>query len=74
MGGALGAAMRHAWARAPLWVVPLLGALLEALQVLQPAHIASTTDVLVLWAGALAGAHVVARMGSPRAAWPGEEP
>ena len=73
MGGALGAAMRHAWARAPLWVVPLLGALLEALQVLQPAHIASTTDVLVLWAGALAGAHLVARMGSPRAMWPGEE-
>ncbi len=74
MGGALGAAMRHAWARAPLWTVPVLGALLEALQVLQPARIASTTDVLVLWAGALAGAHLVARVGSPPRATPGGKP
>lgn len=63
LGGALGAAMRHAWARPPLWLVAVLGVLLEALQVLQPAHIASTTDVLLLWTGALAGAHLVARMG-----------
>ena len=56
LGGGLGAAMRRAWARPPLWAVALLGALLEALQVLQPAHIGSTTGVLVLWAGALAGA------------------
>jgi len=63
LGGALGAAMRHAWARPPLGLVAVLGVLLEALQVLQPAHIASTTDVLLLWTGALAGAHLVARMG-----------
>jgi VanZ family protein len=72
LGGALGAAMRHAWTRPPLLLVALLGALLEALQVLQPAHIASTTDVLVLWAGALAGAHLVARMGAPGAPRRGE--
>ena len=61
LGGALGAAMRHAWARPPLGLVAVLGALLEALQIFQPAHIASTTDVLLLWAGALAGAHLVSR-------------
>jgi VanZ family protein len=60
LGGALGAAMQGAWARPRLVLVAVLAATLEALQIFQPTHIASTTDVLLLWAGALAGAHLLA--------------
>jgi hypothetical protein len=74
LGGALGAAMRYAWPRPPLLLVAVLAALLEALQVLQPVHIASTTDVLLLWAGALAGAHLVARARPPDGPTRGENP
>ncbi len=59
LGGALGAAMRRAWTRPPLGLVAVLGAVLEALQILQPTHIPSTTDVLLLWAGALAASYGV---------------
>jgi len=74
LGGALGAAMRYSWPRPPLVLVAVLAALLEGLQVLQPARIASTTDVLLLWAGALAGAHLVARERPPDGHPRGENP
>ena len=51
--------MRRAWTRPPLGLVAVLGAVLEALQILQPTHIPSTTDVLLLWAGALAASYGV---------------
>ena len=61
LGAALGAAMRHAWPRPRLVLVLLLGVLLEAAQVLQPVHTPAVSDALVIYAGAIAGAWVVAR-------------
>jgi VanZ family protein len=61
LGGALGAALRAAWPRPRLLLAAGLAAVLEGLQMFQPAHTASTTDVLLLYAGAVAGAHLVAR-------------
>lgn len=59
LGAALGAAMRHATPRPRLILVLVLAGLLEAAQVFQPVHIASVTDVLVLYVGALAGAYLL---------------
>jgi VanZ family protein len=61
LGAAVGAAMRYASPRPRLVLVLLLGALLEAVQILQPVHIPATTDVLTLYLGALAGAHLLNR-------------
>jgi VanZ family protein len=61
LGAALGAAMRHAWPRPRLGLVLLLGALLEAAQVLQPVHTPAVTDALMIYVGALVGARLVAR-------------
>ena len=61
LGGALGGAMRWASPRPRLILVAGLAAALEGLQVLEPAHTASTTDVLLLYGGAVAGAHLVGR-------------
>jgi len=72
LGGALGAAMRWASPRPRLILVAGLAAALEALQIAQPAHTASTTDVLLLYAGAVAGAYFVGRgQAGPRRA-PGD--
>jgi VanZ family protein len=61
LGAAVGAAMRHASARPRLVLVLLLGALLEAIQVLQPVHTPAVTDALMIYVGALVGARLVAR-------------
>jgi VanZ family protein len=61
LGAALGAAMRHASPRPRLILVLVLAALLEAAQVLQPTHIASVGDAVVIYVGALAGAYLVGR-------------
>jgi VanZ family protein len=61
LGAALGAAMRHATPRPRLILVAVLAALLEAAQIFQPVHIASVTDVLLIYVGALAGAYFVGR-------------
>jgi VanZ family protein len=53
--------MRGASPRPRLILVAGLAAILEAMQVAQPTHTASTTDVLLLYVGAVAGAHLVAR-------------
>jgi VanZ family protein len=53
--------MRHAWPRPRLGLVLLLGALLEAAQILQPVHTPALTDALTIYAGALVGARLVAR-------------
>jgi VanZ family protein len=64
LGAAVGAAMRHASPRPWLVLVPLLGVLLEAAQVLQPVHTAAVSDALVIYVGAIAGARFVAWMSS----------
>jgi VanZ family protein len=61
LGAAVGAAMRHASPRPRLGLVLLLGALLEAAQILQPVHTPALTDALMIYAGALVGARLVAR-------------
>jgi VanZ family protein len=53
--------MRHAWPRPRLWLVLVLGALLEAAQVLQPVHTPAVTDALMIYVGALVGARLVVR-------------
>jgi hypothetical protein len=63
LGGAVGAAMRYATPRPRPAVVLAVAALLEAAQVLQPVHVPATTDVLVLYAGALAGSYLVEQSG-----------
>jgi len=67
LGAAVGAAMRYASPRPRLGLVLLLAALLEAAQIFQPVHTASTTDVLTIYAGALAGAYLVSRQELSRA-------
>jgi VanZ family protein len=61
LGALVGAAMRHAWRRPRLLLVLVLGALLEAAQVLQPVHTPAVTDALMIYVGALVGARLVAR-------------
>ena len=61
LGGTVGAAMRYARARPRLLGVLLLAALLEAVQVGQPVHTASITDVVTLYVGAVLGATLVSR-------------
>jgi VanZ family protein len=61
LGALVGAAMRHAWPRPRLLLVLLLGALLEAAQVLQPVHTPAVTDALMIYVGAIVGARLVAR-------------
>jgi VanZ family protein len=61
LGGGVGAAMRYASSRPRLLVVAVLAALLEAAQVGQPIHTASTTDIITLYVGAVLGANVVSR-------------
>jgi len=61
LGGLVGAAMRHAWPRPRLILVLVLGGLLEAAQVIQPAHTPAVTDALMIYVGALVGARLVAR-------------
>jgi VanZ family protein len=61
LGALVGAAMRHAGPRPRLWLVLVLGALLEAAQVLQPVHTPAVTDALMIYVGALVGARLVAR-------------
>lgn len=61
LGGALGAAMRYATPRPRLGLVLVGMILLEALQIAQPVHTPSTTDVLVLYVGALLGASLTRR-------------
>jgi VanZ family protein len=61
LGAALGAAMRHAWSRPWLLLVLPLAMFLEAAQVFQPVHTPAVTDALMIYAGALVGARLVAR-------------
>ena len=61
LGAAVGAAMRAAQPRPRLSLVLLLAAVLEAAQVLEPVHVAATGDVLVIYAGAVAGCYLVDR-------------
>jgi VanZ family protein len=61
LGGLVGAAMRHAWPRPRLILVLILGALLEAAQVIRPAHTPAVTDALMIYVGAIVGARLVAR-------------
>lgn len=61
LGGAVGAAMRYASPRPRLVRVLGVAALLEAVQIVQPVHIPSATDVLTLYLGALVGAFLVER-------------
>jgi VanZ family protein len=53
--------MQYASPRPRLVLVLAAAALLEAAQVLQPVHTPSTTDVLTVYGGALAGAYLVDR-------------
>jgi VanZ family protein len=61
LGAALGAAMRYATPRPRLVLVLAGAALLEAMQIVQPVHTPSVTDVLVLYVAALVGASLVGR-------------
>ena len=61
LGAAVGAALRYATPRPRLALVLAGVALLEAMQIVLPARTPSVTDVLVLSAGALAGAFLVER-------------
>jgi VanZ family protein len=61
LGGAVGAALRHASPRPRLELVLVVAALLEAAQILQPVHTPSTTDILTLYFGALMGSYLMER-------------
>ena len=66
LGAALGAAMRYATPRPRLVLVLAGAALLEAMQIVQPVHTPSVTDVLVLYVAALVGASLVGRSEAAR--------
>ena len=61
LGAAVGAAMRYATPRPRLALVLAGAVLLEVMQIAQPVHTPSITDVLVLYVAARAGAYLVAR-------------
>ena len=61
LGGGVGAAMRWGSGRPRLVLVALLAALLEAAQLCQPMHTASTTDIITIYGGAILGAFLVSQ-------------